>query len=563
MMNYNEARNNVAYKLGVPSKLLSYLFRTGLDNFYIEKLIPKKSGAFRKIMIPQDQLKSVQKEILKMFSKVYIKNNIETTFSHGFEKKKSIISNAKIHKNKYLVLNLDLEDFFSSFHFGRIKGYLEKSKNFELSHEEAVVIANLICYQGVLPQGAPTSPIMTNMICHFLDLKLYNIAKKHKCSYTRYADDLTFSSNKKISEDEIKQLLNDIEKQINKSGFKINDKKTRLQFKNNSQKVTGLIVNKKVNVSRTYYKTTRAMADKLYREGSFNINGDKGTIGQLEGRFSFIDQLNFENNKRDLDVVSIKHGFSWSGNKNVYANMREKSYQEFLFYKYFYANEKPIILTEGKTDIVYLKSALKNMYEDYPMLIEKKDGEFRFKVEFLNRCRRLNYFLGYYEGASGMNKIYELFFSKPFEYYDKFYKKREIKNQKPVFLVFDNELNDAQKPIKTFLSKARISNDKDIQFLSEENYLKVDKNLYVVTHQLTNNKEIMEIEDLFTDEVLNVKIHNKTFNRKDNFDRTETFGKARFADYISKNYKTINFKNFKKMLDIISTISNPEIDKRL
>ena len=118
------------------------------------------------------------------------------------------------------------------------------------------------------------------------------------------------------------------------------------------------------------------------------------------------------------------------------------------------------------------------------------------------------------------------------------------------------------KPIKRFLNTAKISSDKDIQLLSEENYLKVDKNLYVVTHQLIN-KKIMEIEDLFTDEVLNVKIHNKTFNRKDNFDRTETFGKARFADYVSKNYKIIDFKNFKKMLDIISTISNPEIDKRL
>ena len=563
-MKYNEARNNVAQKLGLPSKLLSYLFHRGIDKFYKEIKIPKKSGGVREIMIPQQQLKATQKEILKMLRKVYFENNIETNFSHGFEKSKSIISNARVHKNKYFVLNLDLEDFFGSFHFGRIRGYFEKSKNFQLSREEAAVLANLVCYKGVLPQGASTSPIMTNMICHFLDLKLHNIAKKHRCRYTRYADDLTFSSNNIKTEEESKQLIKDIEKQINKSGFKINERKTRLQFRNSTQQVTGLIVNKKVNVSKTYYKTTRAMANRLYRQGSFEIDGVEGTLNKLEGRFSFIDQLNFENNKNTTDVLNVQHGFSWNNKSDeMYANMREKSYQEFLFYKYFYANEKPVILTEGKTDITYLKAALKSMYKDYPNLIEKTDGEFKFSVEFIKRSRRFNYFFGYFEGANGMKNIYNLFFRPPFKYYEKFDEKRHIKDQKPVFLIFDNELNDSEKPIKKFINFSNINNQANINLIQEQHYLNIDKNLYLVTHQLMNGKNIMEIEDLFDKDVLNVRINNKSFNRDDDADREATFGKAIFADYIAEHYKEINFENFKPMLDIISTISNKEIDVHL
>ncbi|KGF77889.1 retron Ec67 family RNA-directed DNA polymerase/endonuclease [Lactococcus lactis] len=564
-MSYNEARNNVAEKLGVPPKLLSYLFRRGIDKFYKEIEIPKKTGGLRKIMIPQNQLKSVQKEILKMLQKIYIENNVETTFSHGFEKNKSIISNARMHKNKYLVLNLDLEDFFGSFHFGRIRGYFEKSNNFQLSHEESAVLANLICYKGFLPQGASTSPIMTNMICHFLDLKLHYIAKKNKFTYTRYADDLTFSSNNIKTESECEQLLFNIEKQIKKAGFKINKSKTRLQFRNGSQKVTGLVVNKKVNVNNTYYKTTRAMANKLYREGSFNINGNKGTVNQLEGRFSFIDQLNFESNKNDKSMSTVKHGFSWGSDnrKDYLVNRREKSYQEFLFYKYFYANEKPIILTEGKTDITYLKAALKNMYQDYPSLIEKKDGKFNFKVEFMKRSKRFNYFFGYFEGGNGMKNIYRLFFHSPYKYYEKFYKKRQIENHNPVFLIFDNELVDNLKPLRSFINFTNLNTNDNIRFLEEQHYLNLDKNLYAITHQLMNDKSMMEIEDLFLEDVLNVRLNNKSFNRKDNADRESTFGKSRFSDYIAEHYKTINFENFKPMLDIIRNISDNEKNIRL
>ncbi|WP_195919006.1 retron Ec67 family RNA-directed DNA polymerase/endonuclease [Lactococcus lactis] len=554
-MNYNDARNSIADKINVPPKLLSYIFLTGIDKFYTEIEIPKKNGGVRKISIPQNQLKSVHQEVLKFLQKIYKNSDLATVFSHGFEKNKSIITNAQVHKNKRIVLNMDLEDFFYSFHFGRIRGFFKNNKFFKMTHEEATVLSNLICYKGVLPQGAATSPIMTNMICHFMDLKLQHVAKKHKCSYTRYADDLTFSTNNKNTVENYKELIKDIKTQINKAGFKINDDKTRLQSKENSQRVTGLVVNKKVNVSHYYYKKTRAMAESLYKTGKFYINDQEGDIKQLEGRFSFIDQLNFANNIQGKKDGTGYHGFFTTGNDGKIAvNNREKSYQKFLFYKYFYANDKPTILTEGKTDIKYLKAALKKMYLLFPNLIKKKETGFEFKVNFLERSRRFDFFFGYVEGAEGMKKIFELYFRKPFYYYNEFQLKRTFPNQKPVFLIFDNELKNNKKPIRKFINFTNGNVELKVSKVESENFLHIDKNLYLITHQLMNDKDEMEIEDLFSTDVLSAKVDGKIFDRNDNADRSKTFGKAVFAEYITRNYRNIDFSNFIPMLHRISEI---------
>ena len=187
-----QSRNELADYLGIPrSKLTHILYVKKPDSYYTTFEIPKRNGDTRAICAPSGDLKVLQKKlsnILCLFQRnIWDENGIKPNISHGFEKEKSIITNAKIHRNKRYVLNLDLASFFDSFHFGRIQGYFEKNNHFKLPHDVAVILAQLTCYQGRLPQGAPSSPIITNLICQSLDAHLLKAAKKYKLDYTRYA----------------------------------------------------------------------------------------------------------------------------------------------------------------------------------------------------------------------------------------------------------------------------------------------------------------------------------------------------------------------------------------
>ena len=549
------SRNELADFLKVPrSKLTHILYVKKVDSCYTSFEIPKKNGETRKINAPSDELKSIQRKLAAALVKYQIdirrEQNIRSNISHGFEKDKSILTNAKIHRNKRFLVNIDLENFFDSFHFGRVKGFFENNKDFALSREVAVVIAQLTCYKGTLPQGAPTSPVITNLICNILDNRLLKISKKYKLDYTRYADDLTFSTNRCDFLDYKKQFMEELEKEINRAGFRINDKKTRILFRDSQQIVTGLVVNKKLNVAREYYKKTKAMAHTLYTEGKFTIDGEEGAIEQLEGRFSFINQLDKYNNKLDGNLHE-------QGNLNG----REREYKRFLFYKYFFGNEKPLIVTEGKTDIRYIKSALKNLHKEYPALICKKGDEFEYKVDFLKRSKRLEYFLGIRtDGADTLQNIYKYFIDnnirerKRFPNYFEYFIKMGSKPNCPVMLAFDNEL-ESKKPLKKFIQEFKISSEK-IGKLKEHLFLRLEdnKNIYLFTNPVVSGKGECEIEDLFSQEVLCHEIDGKRFCAKDHFDPNEFYGKEIFSQYIALHYNQIDFSCFKPMLDAINTI---------
>ena len=359
------------------SKLTHILYIAKVDSFYTTFEIPKKSGEPRTICAPTGDLKQIQYKLYDVLlnheKKIKKKNNIQRNISHGFEKNKNIITNSEIHRNKRIVINIDLQDFFDSFHFGRVVGFFEKNKNYKCTNEVATLIAQLTCYNGKLPQGAPTSPLITNMICQIMDMRILRIAKKYHLDYTRYADDLSFSTNDKKFLEKWEVFYKEITNEIVCAGLKVNADKTRMQYRDSRQSVTGLTVNKKINVDRRFYKQVRAMANSLYTKNTF-VNGTKeGTIKQLEGKFAFIDQIDKYNNIKDKDNHSV---YNLSG--------RERQYQKFLFFKYFIALDKPLIITEGKTDVKYLKSALKKLYKDYPELVEKNtDGTFNFKISFL------------------------------------------------------------------------------------------------------------------------------------------------------------------------------------
>lgn len=551
-----KTRNELAEFLDIPQKLLSYvLYVKGTNNFYTTFEIPKKNGGIRKINAPSEQLKDIQKKLAEALYKHKKKmrgqsNNI----SHAFEKDKSIITNAENHRNKRFVLNIDLEDFFESFHFGRVRGFFLKNNIFSLSKEVATAIAQISCYEGKLPQGAPSSPVITNLVCEILDYRIMKIAKRYKLNYTRYADDLTFSTNDKHFLVLQMEFYSEISEEIIRAGFKINEKKTRLQFKNSRQVVTGLVVNKSVNVNKVYFKETRAMAHRLYKYGRFKINGEVGTLNQLEGRFSFINQLTRYNNQKHSSATNFRN-----------FNSRELEYQKFLFYKYFFTNSKPLIVTEGKTDIAYLKSALKSLYKEYPELVAKNsDGTFEFKVSFLNRTKRLSYFLGIFkDGGNSLNNIYSFFDSKKSvpNYLSVFKKISNTSPKNPVFLMFDNEIESGvgkkAKPIGKFLKHAEANlNAKKKETLEKEYMVNIIENLYLLTVPLIGGKTECDIEDLFDSTTLSHKIDGRKFTTDNNNKSPKYYGKEIFSKYILNNYSDINFGEFRLVLDNINKIMN-------
>lgn len=551
------------------------------DSYYITFSIPKKSGNLRIINAPTGLLKSIQHklylEILRYQESLREQNNLRNIISHGFEPGKSIMTNAWVHKNKRYVFNIDLQDFFDQFHFGRVKGYFEKNKYFLLPTEVSTVIAQLTCYRSVLPQGAPTSPIITNLICQVLDQRILKLARKHKLDYTRYADDLTFSTNDKHFLESNENFYNSLSIIIKNAGFSINPDKTSLQYKDSRQIVTGLVVNEKVNINRHYYKETRAMANTLYHTGSFLIDGQPGTINQLNGRFAFINQIDKFNNISTSKFKDTIPDFK------VFNN-HERDYQRFLFYRYFMKNEKPLIITEGKTDVRYLKAALKNMYLDYPELISKlNDGSFSFNISFLNKTRQLQYFfyLSKDEGADDFVKLCNFYrFPKknssnlchrskntyPTFFYE--FLQAGIKPSLPVIFLTDNELSNSEKPIKKLcnaleLSKKQILNLKKdcyLELQSELDTPQADKlmpntNIILLTLPLPN-PEIVEctIEDLFLPDNIPKTILGKSLNLKDT--TAGEAGKNDFSNYVLKNYTQINFINFKPLLDTMRNIIN-------
>lgn len=171
---------------------------------YTSFTIPKSLGGSRTIHVPHRDIKHAQRALSKLLQQCLIEiehnNGVKRPVSHGFHPGRSIFSNAWDHRNKNYVMNFDLEDFFGSIHYGRICSFFEKSKDFSLDPTVSNLIGNLCCHRDArkgtfLPQGSPSSPIISNLITRPLDLKLRTIAKKNKCRYSRYADDITFSTN--------------------------------------------------------------------------------------------------------------------------------------------------------------------------------------------------------------------------------------------------------------------------------------------------------------------------------------------------------------------------------
>ncbi|MBS1584926.1 MAG: RNA-directed DNA polymerase [Bacteroidetes bacterium] len=236
---------------------------------YRQWSIPKKNGGERTIHAPVNGLKHVQACLNAILQVLFEPHYAAMGFLPG----KSIVDNAKKHASKGFVYNLDLKDFFPSIPRERVWACLLLPPFNLGSSTERRQLANRISFlctasieitdaergkilNTFLPQGAPTSPTITNIIARKLDRRLQGVANKYHLTYSRYADDITFSGNSNVFKKSGEVVL-EIRRIIEDQKFQVNDKKVRLQQQGYRQEVTGLIVNEKVNVPRRYYRQLR------------------------------------------------------------------------------------------------------------------------------------------------------------------------------------------------------------------------------------------------------------------------------------------------------------------
>jgi hypothetical protein len=196
---------------------------------------------------------------------------------HGFTKGRSVASNASVHVGASIVLNVDLQEFFPTIHFGRVRGVFANGP-FSFADPVAAILAQVCCVDSVLPQGAPTSPILANLVCRGLDSDLRRLTKRLGCRYSRYADDISISTKRSSLPEELlasyvgpgdkrPEVGRDLIRLIEQHGFALNNDKTRVRTAAQRLVVTGLIVNKKVNVQRRYVRDIRACLHDWNKNG--------------------------------------------------------------------------------------------------------------------------------------------------------------------------------------------------------------------------------------------------------------------------------------------------------
>jgi hypothetical protein len=526
--------------------------------WYTSFEIKKRFGGVRKIHAPEQHLKMIQSRLSSILQdcqfEVYALNGHpegpgHLGISHGFKRYHTIITNGREHIRRKFVFNLDLEDFFGSIHFGRVRAFFEKNKDFRLDPKISEILAHICCYNGGLPQGSPCSPVVSNLIAHAIDTRLAKLANKHCCTYTRYADDLTFSTNLPSFPAEIattdgcgnkwlpgRSIVN----VIVSSGFRINEKKTRMQYRGSRQEVTGLTVNNKVNVTATYRATTRAMASRLFKTGSFDfeakaiIGGERtciskvaGTPRQLLGRFTHIDQVDRFNEKlRKLNDIP-----------GDVAPGRRKLFRDFLYFYKFYSISRPIIVCEGKTDNIYIKCAVKSMSKFFPALITASSPP-QINVDFFKysdrRSSEVMQMTGGVGGICHFIKNYSENLSRWFT---------APRPEQPIIVIIDND-NGAES---IYQAISGITKKPKPRGYAE--FIHVVANLYVVPTPPLGKKNGTDIECFFTSDTLNEKINGKSFSKGKTIDESKEYGKAPFAvEVVAKKCATIDFSGFQPLL---------------
>jgi retron-type reverse transcriptase len=312
------SEQELAQWLGIPlSRLRWYTHDKAADTVwhYVKYTIPKRSGGERVILAPKTELKDLQRKVLHGI----LKNVASGDSAHGFITGRSIITNAQPHVGKQFVLNLDLKDFFPTVTFPRVRGlFIGLGYSFAVSSALALLCTEydrepfetneskywVSVGPRALVQGAPTSPALANLAARRLDIRLSGLARKHGFTYTRYADDLTFSGE---SLDSTLRILDVAQRLIAAEGFAVNTKKTRILRRSNQQSVTSIIVNDRLNVPRSVRRQLRAILYNAQKNGldTQNRDGRDDFCAYLQGMIGFINEANPE--QAEKLTQALKH----------------------------------------------------------------------------------------------------------------------------------------------------------------------------------------------------------------------------------------------------------------
>lgn len=400
-LDIRDAKNltDLSVIVGCPAQKLGYyVYKRSPSTQYKSFSIHKKNGGMRTIHAPQTNLKIIQRSL----SNELVKLRVFGPAVNGYVKDRSIKTNAGFHVGKKYVLNIDLQDFFNFITSKRLYGMLI-NKPYELHSKIASYIVNACTLNGVLPQGAPSSPILSNLICAKLDSELLSIARKLRCTYTRYADDITISSNSEnirqlvfmqISEEhgEITSGIGEFLKSIIvRNGFEINHKKIRFSNRGARQEVTGLIVNEKVNVKRRFVRQIRAM---LYAWKTFGYPAaaqeykdkydysQQGTefINVVAGKISFVRQIKGVDDAvfQKLAVQFNELNDALSGEnrvKSIRINISEKEQREraiWVLEDHDSTNQGTAFFLKDVGLITCAHCLSKNMFIEHPLFPGKK-----------------------------------------------------------------------------------------------------------------------------------------------------------------------------------------------
>ena len=240
---------------------------------YVDIEVSKRGGGVRKISIPVSELKGLQRLLLRGLWGRFPTSEI----AHGYKHGRSIISAAQEHVGPTCVLRMDLRDFFPSITAKRVFGYLRKRG---LSEASSFIITRLVTHQGKLPQGAPTSPGLSNAICCGMDEELARVSRSRRLAVTRYSDDIIFSG----APFNWKSFAKVVARVTRRHGFSVNVQKTRYMSRNQSQRVLGMLVDSSsIRMTRGMRRRIRAAFFKAGNQSSWGVQN----LARLRGYAEF------------------------------------------------------------------------------------------------------------------------------------------------------------------------------------------------------------------------------------------------------------------------------------